>query len=498
MRLTSAKQSKKRTNATNELVIILIFSAVVFAIALIFDIFEKLDEFCAQFKYLRLDEILVVLMLLGFAFGIFSMRRWRELKQEVAERIKAEEALQQYAQRLKNLNEIEQAILAVQSPTAIAEKAVRQLQQFIPFQWANVVVFNQDNRHAMALVSYLKGEIVFRAEKEIPIDKLGFSKEVSLGELVVENDVKQMSGKLPYGVQALVQQGLRAYIIIPLLYENQLIGILNLGADKSGAFEPDFIQIAHEVAAPLAVAIQNARLFEQVRAAQERSQLLSQLLVEAQETERRRIARELHDEVGQALTAVKINLQASRRKSGADTTNQLEDSIYIVEQTLQQVRNIALDLRPSLLDDLGLAVALRWYVERVAQRVGLVPEIITDLNTVRFPPHLETTCFRLTQEVLTNIVRHAQAQHVRLELRLCQPEILELIISDDGVGFNVATTLEQANQGVSLGLLGMQERLLIAGGSFEITSQPGQGSQILVRLPITASLSNKTLEAVKL
>jgi signal transduction histidine kinase len=140
-------------------------------------------------------------------------------------------------------------------------------------------------------------------------------------------------------------------------------------------------------------------------------------------------------------------------------------------------------LRPSLLDDLGLVAALRWYVDRQAQWGNFTAEFIADTIETRLPPDMETVCFRVTQEAVTNVVRHAQATKVRIELKQQDDEV-SLNIQDDGVGFNVRAAEEHAVRGSSLGLLGMKERVLLAGGKFEIRSQPHSGTEIRVYFPI--------------
>ena len=216
--------------------------------------------------------------------------------------------------------------------------------------------------------------------------------------------------------------------------------------------------------------------------AEEMLQILSRQLLEAQENERRHIARELHDEIGQALTAVKINLQATQRTP--DTlAAYVEDSISIVDRTLQQVRNLSLDLRPALLDDLGLVAALRWYVDRQAQRAGFTAQFVASPLETRPRADIETACFRVAQEALTNVMRHAQAQHVRVELRQHNTE-LYLLVRDDGKGFDVRTAQERAAQGVSTGLLGMQERVWLVSGQIEIESAPAWGTEIRARFPL--------------
>jgi signal transduction histidine kinase len=221
---------------------------------------------------------------------------------------------------------------------------------------------------------------------------------------------------------------------------------------------------------------------EQMEFAQQRLHTLSQRLLEAQETERRSLARELHDQIGQALTAVKINLQATQRKTDPATSTRLAESVTIVERALQTVRNMSLELRPSLLDDLGLVSALRWYVDRQAQRAGFGAHFSGAVSTP-LAPHLETICFRVAQEALTNVVRHARAKEVTVTVRQEGPEV-ELVIADDGCGFDVAAAYEVTPEGASLGLIGMQERATLGNGRLQINSIRGQGTTVRLILPL--------------
>jgi PAS domain S-box-containing protein len=221
-------------------------------------------------------------------------------------------------------------------------------------------------------------------------------------------------------------------------------------------------------------------------ASRERLAVLSTRLLAAQESERRTIARELHDEIGQALTAVSVNLQTLHTMPDSpDRLDILDESVTITQQTLRQVRDLSLDLRPSLLDDLGLGPALRWYLERQAQRVGCAVTLEDELGDTRYPAPIETTCFRVAQEALTNVVRHSNARAVRVSVRRDGDEI-RLTIEDDGTGFDVDAARERASKGHSLGLLGMEERALLAGGRIEITSRPGSGTRVVARLPVAS------------
>jgi len=218
--------------------------------------------------------------------------------------------------------------------------------------------------------------------------------------------------------------------------------------------------------------------------AEEMRQTFSQRLIETQEAERRRVARELHDEIGQALTAIKINLQAVQHSAdGSPLAPQLNESAGLVDRALQQVRDLSFNLRPSLLDDLGLIAALRWYVDQEARRADLIPEFVADLSETRLPPELETACFRITQEALTNVARHARARRIWVELRQPGAE-LHLTIRDDGIGFEVGAVWRRRASDAGLGLQGMQERALIVGGKIEIKSAPARGTEVHVWFPL--------------
>jgi signal transduction histidine kinase len=213
-------------------------------------------------------------------------------------------------------------------------------------------------------------------------------------------------------------------------------------------------------------------------------QVLSRRLVEAQETERRNIARELHDEIGQALTVMQLNLQAMLLSPGTEVVSpRLNESLEVVERVLEQVRDISLDLRPSILDDLGLEPALRWYTERQAALVELRVEFHADRLEQRLDSMIETECFRVAQEALTNVVRHAQAKAVTVELRKEDGQ-LHLRVRDDGVGFDVVPIRDQAMRGASLGLLSMEERASLAGGGLEFKSNPGKGTEVHAWFPL--------------
>lgn len=213
-----------------------------------------------------------------------------------------------------------------------------------------------------------------------------------------------------------------------------------------------------------------------------RLQSLSGRLLEVQETERRQIARELHDEIGQSLTAIKIQLHAAQRH--ADTRmSKLEECLQVVDQALAQVQSLSLNLHPPQLDDLGLSAALRWYLDRQARAANLSPQFSIDPLPARLHADLEIACFRVAQEALTNVIRHAEADQVLIELRQRSDE-LHLIVQDNGQGFDVDAARNHAISGTSMGLTGMQERTELAGGRLELISSFESGTKIHAVFPI--------------
>jgi two-component system sensor histidine kinase UhpB len=215
-----------------------------------------------------------------------------------------------------------------------------------------------------------------------------------------------------------------------------------------------------------------------LRASEARLQALTQRLVDSQENERMRVAHELLDQVGQALTAIHMNLEmlGGSPDPAAQARYQAE-AARIVQQTLQQVRALSIDLRPALLDDLGLVSTLRWYVEREAQRAGYEGYLEVRHIYTRLPSKVETACFRIVQEALSNIERHAHAQRAVVELRRDDDD-LWLVIRDDGDGFDVEAAWARSSAGACLGLVAMQERAELIGGTLVVEAAPGEGTSV--------------------
>lgn len=255
--------------------------------------------------------------------------------------------------------------------------------------------------------------------------------------------------------------------------------------EVEGPFLAEERDLIHSLADSLSSYLNRRHAEQALRETHERLQALSQQLMEVQESERRRLAHDLHDEIGQALTVVKMNLQTMQRL--ADTSAiavPLKDSSTVIDQTLQHVRDLSLDLRPSMLDDLGLVAAVRWYLRRQAERAGWTIDIAVDESIPSQSQAVAIACFRVIQEAVTNIIRHSNATSVSVSLQQQEGDLL-LLIHDNGIGFDVQKALGKAARGQSMGLLGMQERIRFLNGSIAIESAPGRGTDVRVRIPLS-------------
>jgi signal transduction histidine kinase len=211
---------------------------------------------------------------------------------------------------------------------------------------------------------------------------------------------------------------------------------------------------------------------------------LASNLQHIREEERTNIAREIHDELGQQLTGLKMDMHwLARRIKQEDTavTQKMKESIDLINATIVSVRKIATALRPSILDDLGLVTALEWHSEQFEKRSGIQVEFINKTNDLYIEPHVATALFRIYQEVLTNVARHSNAGMVTATLQNNEKE-LSFSIADNGVGFNLDTIGKKS----TLGLLGIKERSLLIGGTYDIKSKPGEGAEVMIIVPLAA------------
>jgi signal transduction histidine kinase len=278
-------------------------------------------------------------------------------------------------------------------------------------------------------------------------------------------------------------------ISLPLVVRGRVIGSIVLcrtQEKKEKSPSRDEFRLMVGIAQQLGLSIENARLYQE---AQEREKLLGELLhqaVGAQEAERQRIARELHDATGQSLTAIALGLRGAETILNSDpviATAQIKELRSFTTDALDELRQIIADLRPSQLDDLGLVAALQWYIREFEKRHAIQTNLVTEGSRMRLPPEYETVLFRIAQEALANVAKHANASHAIVKLEI-QSSQIDMGIQDDGSGFDPNKALHTDSSPSGWGLLGIQERASLLGGRYEIESGPGKGTCIHVQVPI--------------
>jgi two-component system sensor histidine kinase UhpB len=214
------------------------------------------------------------------------------------------------------------------------------------------------------------------------------------------------------------------------------------------------------------------------------TRLRASQIINAQEQERKRIARELHDETSQVLTSLLISLAILEESiTTQEAHDRIADTRKLAHQTLRAIRNLSIDLRPSALDDLGLLPALRWYIKEYQQKCSIEVDFVAQGFKQRLPAEVETALYRIVQESLTNTARHANAKKVLVTMRESADAVYGAI-TDDGIGFDTGTLLKTPGQERGLGLAGMHERAVLLDGSLDVHSNTGHGTTIEVRIPL--------------
>jgi signal transduction histidine kinase/CheY-like chemotaxis protein len=275
-------------------------------------------------------------------------------------------------------------------------------------------------------------------------------------------------------------QNWRSCIEAPLTANGRPQGIVMLFSRAPAEFTAAHLAFYTAVGQQVGVAVYNARLFEQLRSAHNGLRRLSRKLVEVQDAERRHLARELHDEVGQTLTGLKLMLETATRLPPADKERRIEAVRELVSDLTGRVRRLSRDLRPALLDDAGLIPALQALIDRYSYQTGVRVDLEHRLShSRRFAVAIETVCYRIVQEALTNTARHGSTQAASV-LVWTEGDRLCVQVEDSGVGFDPGLAIVSTE---SSGLAGMQERVVLLGGELTIDSRPGSGTRVLALLP---------------
>lgn len=407
--------------------------------------------------------------------------------------------------RTQQLSILNAVAMTVNQSLNLEEILNRALDQVIQLTDVDVI--------AVYIQNAIRGQLELRAFRGLAADTAQQAFQVGLldsdcggvmelGRTVIVPDISMYRGR---GARLLQRENITSLMHVPLMTKGWALGSMCVGTHHIAQFTEDEQELMNAIGNQIAIAVENARLYADLqRKDRVRGELFKRTLA-VQEEERKRIARELHDEISQSLTALLYEAEDGLELNHLSSIKKRLQSICdLSKHTLDDVHKLIFDLRPSMLDQLGLVPALRWLsetrLETKGMRVNVVahpdPALLSSGDrSYALPPEIETALYRVVQEAINNIARHAAARNVEIELFL-KNGLTSVKITDDGIGFdpgelNSGGVSEVDQQGLplsvntrGLGLLGMQERIQLLGGEMEITSAPGSGTQIYIQVPI--------------
>ncbi len=307
------------------------------------------------------------------------------------------------------------------------------------------------------------------------------------GRAVLLEDISSEPNALRIDLLSL--EGLRAFICVPLRAKDNVLGVLNVASHVPRSFTKEDMHLLHSIGDQLGIAIEQAALYERLRKARERLRKLARQNLVAEEEERRRIARELHDETSQSLSGIALQLEVliemSAKSGNQDDTfiDGLKKVQSLTVQVHKEVSRIISNLHPALLDTLGLVAAVRQHAHSRLQPLNIDVTVEAKGTEMRFPPDVEAALFRVIQGLIGNIAEHSKAKNASIVL-VYQPDEFSLSISDDGQGFDVSKITDVEESGRGRGLFSMRERIGFLGGTSGIESKIGAGATVWAKIPI--------------
>lgn len=388
--------------------------------------------------------------------------------------------LERRAEQLSILHELDRAVATSLRVSDIFHSFSLHTARLFPYDWLSISQLEGEDIRFLHTVGEDKNLMPLNPSMSRKNSAAGWA--INRGQPLLRHHLVNPTGFA--SDEPLLALGIRSSLVMPLRVKGQIFGAWELGSRQIGAFRADDLDIAQSMADQLAIALENARLFEQVRAGREQLRRLTQQVVSAQEEERRRLSHELHDEAGQMLTALKISLdliQADLPPESSAIHTMLSEASELTDITMDRLRALARNLRPQALETAGLNPTLEGLCREFARRVPTAVQY-AGVALPATPDMVNICLYRFLQEALTNIAKHAQATQVWVNLATSDHSI-HLTVKDNGRGFDFQNWLAVESHLKGIGLLGMRERLEALGGSLAVESQPGQGACLTARLP---------------
>jgi len=403
---------------------------------------------------------------------------------DVTDLMEARERLNRRVAHLEALNSVNAVINGSVSITEGLESAITILMTQLHADGGNIYLYDEPRNIFTVLVHPgLSDQLMNDILAWEHMDEFQ-SMVVHSDQPFLEFDISQYPIEIP---ESLRVTNWNSLVTIPLTVKDRLVGIMNIYREEKGGFTADDLSLIKSVGDAIANAIENNRLSREVKIRSDELERLSSQALIALEAERKRISQELHDEMGQTLTAMRINIDSIENDLGEEISPAIQEKILesrsMVDSMLRQVRDLSLELRPPMLDDLGLLPTIRWLFKRFTKRMNMETELVIRGMDESLPSHVETVIYRVVQEALTNITKYAQATRVRVILEQDAFSIVASI-EDNGLGFeNHSYQHPEANR-KGLGIIGMRERVQSIGGQFLIRTRPGGGTLVRVEIPI--------------
>ena len=409
-----------------------------------------------------------------------------ELRRDVTAERELETQILRRHHQLLALNHISSAVSGLYDLDTILKTALDNVLELVNSDIGGILLFDEDTKTLSYRVQRgLSAKYV--EETQISLGQSIAGQAAEVGEPIVVEDIsKDPRITRPDLVLA---EGLKGFVSIPLKAREKVTGVMNIASHVANRFAADDVSLLKSIGDYLGTAIEQARLYDRLAQAGDRYRALLQHALTAQEQERKRIARELHDETSQAITSLTLSLQAimtiaeMKGIGDAEFIEKVRATHSFAVHAGYEIVRLMKELRPSLLDELGMPAAIHRYAKDTLQAQGINVSAEFKGTDERFPPEVEVTLFRVAQGLIGNILEHSEAKNTLIKLECDEKECM-LYIEDDGKGFDVRKLTRVDPSGRGAGLFTLKERVSLVGGHCHINSHPGQGTKVTVKVPL--------------
>jgi signal transduction histidine kinase len=416
-----------------------------------------------------------------------------ELRRDVtAERELESQVLRRHYQ-LSTLSRISSVVTGLQDLDTILRNALGSVLELINADIGGILLWDEETKTLRYRV--YRGLSPSYAESVQLSPGEGIAGRVAqTGEPILLDDItKDPHTARPVSIRA---EGIRGFVSIPLKSKARVVGVMNVASHAVGRFGADDMSLLSSIGDYLGTAIEQANLYARLERARERYQALLRHALTAQEQERKRIARELHDETSQAITSLTLSLQAimamaeMKGITDAEFMNKVKTTYSFAVHAGYEIVRLMKELRPTLLDELGLAAAIHRYAKDSLQAKGI--NVVAEFSGMeeRLPPEIEVTLYRVAQGLIGNILEHSEAKNVSIKLERSANECI-LRIEDDGRGFDVSKVTQVEASGRGAGLFTMRERMSLVGGTGVVESKPGKGTRAVAKVPLVKDIADE-------